>query len=106
MSQQRYSRRQLLEVGGATLAASILPLGRVRGADAGAASKRILFFTKSSGFQHPVITRKGDELSHAEKVLVDLGKEHGLEVIASKDGRLFDSDLDPSTDLFSTRQAT
>lgn len=51
--------------------------------------RKVLFMTKSSGFQHSVITRKGDELSHAEKILIDLGKQHGFEVTATKDGRLF-----------------
>ncbi len=55
-------------------------------------TKKILFFTKSSGFQHSVITRKGDELGHAEKILKSVGKEHGFEVVPSKDGRLFDPD--------------
>ena len=54
--------------------------------------KKILFFTKSSGFQHSVIARKGDELSLAERILTELGEEHGFEVVASKDGRLFDPD--------------
>ena len=47
--------------------------------------KKILFFTKSSGFQHSVIARKGDELSLAERILTELGEEHGFEVVASKD---------------------
>ena len=52
--------------------------------------KKVLFFTKSSGFQHSVITRKGDKLSLAERILTEIGKEHGFDVVASKDGRLFD----------------
>src|SRR6185436_14976303 len=51
------------------------------------------FFNKSAGFQHSVVTRKGDELSHAERVLVDLGKENGFDVEPTKDGRVFDRDL-------------
>lgn len=51
--------------------------------------QKLLFFTKSAGFQHSVVTRKGDKLAHAEQVLVDLGKKHGIDVTASKDGRLF-----------------
>jgi type 1 glutamine amidotransferase len=63
-------------------------------------TKKVLFFTKSSGFQHSVITRKGDELSLAERVLTDLGKENGFEVIASKDGRLFNPDQIGQWDAF------
>ena len=51
--------------------------------------QKLLFFTKSAGFQHSVVTRKGDKLSHAEQVLIDLGAKHGIEVTASKDGSVF-----------------
>jgi type 1 glutamine amidotransferase len=51
--------------------------------------KKILFFTKSSGYQHSVIDRKGKELAYAEQILIDLGKPKGFEVTASKDGGLF-----------------
>lgn len=52
--------------------------------------KRLLMFTKSSGFEHSVIRRsKPDQLSHAENIVVALGKEHGFEVVCTKDGRVF-----------------
>lgn len=54
--------------------------------------KKVLFFTKSSGFPHPVVTRKGDQLAHAERILQEIGKEHGFEIVVSKDGRLFEPD--------------
>lgn len=53
-------------------------------------TKKILFFTKSSGFQHSVVTRQGDDLAHAERILVEIGKKNGFEVVPSKDGRMFD----------------
>jgi type 1 glutamine amidotransferase len=53
-------------------------------------TKKVLFFTKSSGFQHPVIARKNDTLGLAERILTDIGEDHGFEVVASKDGRLFE----------------
>jgi type 1 glutamine amidotransferase len=50
----------------------------------------VLFFTKSAGFQHSVIDRHGkDEPAYAERLLIDLGRQNGLDVTASKDGRLF-----------------
>ena len=53
-------------------------------------TRKLLFFTKSSGFQHSVITRpKSGGLAYAEKILIDLGKKHGYEVTATKDGRYF-----------------
>jgi type 1 glutamine amidotransferase len=84
------NRRELLLAGGAAW------LGAGAFARAMAASrkanKKILFFTKSSGFPHSVVTRKGDEPAHAERILTEIGKEHGFEVVASKDGRQFNPD--------------
>ena len=91
------NRRQLLQSGVALLGAG--SLAQLLAASA-AAPKKVLFFTKSSGFQHSVIARKGDELSHAEKILTDLGKEHGFEVVCSKDGRLFNPDVIGAWDAF------
>jgi type 1 glutamine amidotransferase len=52
--------------------------------------KKILFFTKSAGYQHSVIDRHGkDAPAYAEQILIDLGKTHNLDVTASKDGGLF-----------------
>ncbi|MBN1394523.1 MAG: ThuA domain-containing protein [Pirellulales bacterium] len=55
---------------------------------------KILFFSRSAGFEHPPIARKGKELSSAEKQLVEWGKAKGYEVVCGKDGALFDGDLD------------
>lgn len=78
------TRRNWMLAAGSTLLASGL------GARAPRARKKVLFFTKSSGFQHSAITRRGDELSHAEKVLQKLGSAHDLEIVCSKDGSLFE----------------
>lgn len=56
-----------------------------------AAGKRVLFFTKSSGFEHQVIKVVNGEPSIAEKAIRDIAAKHGLDVTASKDGRIFDS---------------
>ena len=86
-------RREMLKVTGAALLGSYaFPLGW-----AGAAEEkkpRILYFTRSAGFEHSVVRRQGDQLSHSEKIMVEVGKREGVEVICSKDGRLFDKDLD------------
>jgi type 1 glutamine amidotransferase len=63
-------------------------------------SKKVLFFTKSSGFQHSVIAHNGDALGLAERILTDIGKEHGFEVVASKDGRLFEPNQIGQWDAF------
>ena len=56
------------------------------------APKKILFFTKSSGFEHSVISWKKGQPSHAESVLLDLGKKQGWEFTFSKDGSKFSRD--------------
>lgn len=56
-------------------------------ASASADGPKVLMFTKSQGFQHDVVRRKSpEELSLAEKIVTDLGKEHGFEVTCTKDG--------------------
>ncbi len=50
---------------------------------------KVFMYTKSQGFQHDVVARKKPEqLSLAEKIVTDLGKEFGFEVTCSKDGTL------------------
>jgi type 1 glutamine amidotransferase len=94
-----FSRRQMLQAAGAAALLGKAPLGRLI-ADDKKATKRLLFFTKSSGFEHSVIKRDGDKLSHAEQILTNIGKEHGFEVVCSKDGRLFDPDKIGQWDAF------
>jgi type 1 glutamine amidotransferase len=50
--------------------------------------RKILFFTKSSGFEHSVISYKNGTPSHAEKVLLELGAKNGWEFTFSKDGSI------------------
>lgn len=57
-----------------------------------AATKKILFFTKSAGFEHSVISWKNGQPSHAEKVLQQLGDTNGWEFTFSKDGSKFAKD--------------
>ena len=56
---------------------------------ASAAPKKILFFTKSSGFEHSVISWKNGQPSFAEKILLELGRKNGWEFTFSKDGSKF-----------------
>ena len=57
-----------------------------------AAKRKILFFTKSSGYEHSVISWKNGQPSHAEKVLLELGAKNGWEFEFSKDGSKFSRD--------------
>ncbi len=52
-------------------------------------TKKVLFFSKSSGFQHSVIKRNAGQPAYAEQVLKELGAKHGFEFTFSKDGSLF-----------------
>jgi len=56
------------------------------------AKRKILFFTKSSGFEHSVISWKNGQPSHAEKVLLELGAKNGWDFEFSKDGSKFSKD--------------
>ncbi len=50
---------------------------------------KILFFTKSSGFEHSVISWKNGQPSYAEKILQEIGAKEGWEFTFSKDGSKF-----------------
>lgn len=55
---------------------------------------RVLYFTRSAGFEHSVVARPNEGLSHSEKILIELGKRAGFEVECTKDGSVFDGDLE------------
>lgn len=57
-----------------------------------APSKKILFFTKCSNFEHNVVKEPGGKPSFAAQVLQALGPAHGVEFICSKDGSKFSAD--------------
>jgi hypothetical protein len=83
------NRRRFLERLGLALAA--LPLGASAAAAASAPRRRLLCFTKSSGFEHSVIKRPADgSLSLVERVLTEMGAKHGFDVTCTKDGTVFD----------------
>lgn len=79
------NRRALLAAAGA--AATAFPMGWT--ADAQGRKKKILFFSKSSGFEHSAIKRKDGALSFAEQTLTDWGQQHGFDVDCTKDGSVF-----------------
>ena len=89
------NRRDVLKATGAAavaLAAGAFPFGWSAAADE-QTPRKILFFTKSAGYQHSVIKRPApDQLSYAEQILIDLGKRNGYDVTATKDGGYFTPD--------------
>lgn len=98
---KHWTRREMMAMAGlAAMAAS--PLGswaqELAAGTAGIAGgkKRVLFFTKSQGFPHSVVTRrKGadgkpvEDLAFAEKLLKEWGEKAGYEVVVSKEGSIF-----------------
>ena len=91
-------RRAMLRLTGAAMGASAF--GRPAMASQDTPRKKVLYFTKSSGFQHSVVTRDGDAPAHSEKIFTEICKEHGYDVTASKDGRLFEPDQIGEWDAF------
>ena len=72
---------------------SVIALGASTLSAADAAPKRkILFFSKSSGFEHSVISYKNGTPSYAEKILLELGAKNNWEFTFSKDGSKFGRD--------------
>ena len=84
-------REMLLTTGAAMLGLSAFPLGWAAADDK--KKPKILYFTKSAGFLHSVVDRKGEPLAFSEKVLTQLGEKNSFEVVCSQDATVFDGDL-------------
>ena len=81
---RRQAMKNVAAMAAAFAASSAIPLGWARAATDTDKPRKVLFFTQSAGFQHDCIKRDNpDQLSFAEKVLVDLGKQHGFDVTAT-----------------------
>jgi type 1 glutamine amidotransferase len=90
-------RREMLKTAACTMAAlSGVPSGWAAPPET---KKRVLYFTRSVGFEHSPVHREQGRLGHSEQVLADLGKRVGFEVECTKDGAVFDGNLD-RYDLF------
>jgi len=83
---QSVSRRQFVQA--TALAGAGLALPKEWFA---AKKKSVLIFTKSSGFEHEVIKVIDGRPSILEQAVKTLGEQHGFEITATKDGRVFDS---------------
>jgi type 1 glutamine amidotransferase len=82
------NRRDLLSLAALTAAGLAFgPIAKSFAADE--PKKKILFFTRSSGFPHSVVTRKNGEPAHAERLLKEFGGAHGYDVTVTKDGTIF-----------------
>jgi type 1 glutamine amidotransferase len=85
-------REMLLTTGAAALGLSAFPFGWAAAADK--KKQKVLYFTRSAGFVHPMVASKEGEMSLSDKVLTELGQKNGFDVVCTKDGAVFDGDLD------------
>jgi uncharacterized protein len=58
------------------------------------ATRKILVFSRSVLFEHSVVHRENGELSFAEKALVDTAQQVGCTADCTKDGSVFERNLD------------
>ena len=90
-----FSRREILKQSALTLSTLLAAPELVRSAIASTtATKKLLFFTKSSGFEHKVVKREDSELAYAERIMMAMGKKYNIDVTCSKDGGIFDKDYE------------
>ena len=80
------NRREFLRTAGVLSSALAFPSRMFPAANAS-----ILLFTKSSGYAHAVTKNTDGKPSVVEQALRSLGAQHGFDVTATKDGRIFDS---------------
>ena len=86
-------REMLMASSAALLGLSTFPMKRI--AAANKKPRRLLYFTRSVEYEHSVVSPGKEGVSFSENVLRQLGKKAGFEIDATKDGRVFDQDLDP-----------
>jgi len=92
-SEYTLARRDMLRAtGAAVLAASVFPMHWVAAAEK--KKQNGLYFSRSAGFEHDAVKLKDGQPSISDRILTELGKRHGFEVLCTKDGRVFDGDLD------------
>ncbi len=85
-------RRDFLLRSGAVTLVSAFPLGWAKAAEG--KKHRVLYFTRSAGYEHSPVKPLDGGPSYSDKVLTRLGKENNVEVVCTKDGTVFDGDLD------------
>ena len=85
-------REMLARTSAAVLGLSTFPLGWAAAADK--KKQKLLYFTKSVGYEHSVVRPGKDGPSHSDKVLIELGNKAGFEVVCTKNGEVFEGGLD------------
>jgi len=92
------NRREWLTSAAVGVTAASFPGRKARAATGG--NRRILFLTKSAGYEHSVVRRAGNALSHAERVFTQIGAKHGFDITCTKNGSVFLSDDIDQYDAF------
>lgn len=82
------------------LLAGLLLLATSAAPGRAAPERKVLYFTKSSGFEHSVVRRHAGRPSWSEQVLAELGPKLGIAFTFSKDGSLFTPDYLAQFDAF------
>ncbi|GHT40342.1 hypothetical protein FACS189443_0560 [Planctomycetales bacterium] len=57
--------------------------------------RKILYFSLSSGFEHSTVVSKDGQPSVSDIAITAVCKPAGIEVVCTKDGKIFDKDLSP-----------
>jgi type 1 glutamine amidotransferase len=76
----------------AVLATSAFPLHWAAAAEK--KKQKVLYFTRSAGFEHEAVKTRNGKPSISDRILTELGQRYGFEVVCTKDGLVFDGDLD------------
>jgi type 1 glutamine amidotransferase len=85
-------RRNVLKATGAVvLTTSTFPLHWVAANEK--KKQKILYFSRSAGFEHDAVKIKNGKPSISDRILTELGERYGFEVVCTKDGRVFDGNL-------------
>ena len=92
-------REMIFRTAAATLGMAISGCAAQTSSESGK-PKKVLFFSKSSGYEHAVIKHSNGEPSFVEKILADLGPKHGIDFTFSKDGSLFTPEYVNQFDAF------
>lgn len=86
-------RREMLLAGGAMIAGlSAFPLRWAAAADKKKLQK-VLYFSRSAGFQHDPVRRPANDLNLSERWFFQFGADTGIEVTCTQNGVIFDGDL-------------
>jgi type 1 glutamine amidotransferase len=56
------------------------------------AKKKLLYYTRSQGFEHGAVKRQDGQPAFSEKIMTELGEKLGYEIVCSKDGNLLAPD--------------